>query len=73
MDARAPQDRIVSLRQLLEFEQHKLVELLRQRKVEQGLANGHPEWLEPDIRGCEDMILLWTERLRMMSPLVVSA
>lgn len=63
MDRRAPQDRIASLQQLLEFEEYKLLELRRQQDVERRIPHGKPELLSPDIRTCEEMIRIWTARM----------
>ena len=63
MDRRAPQDRIASLQQLLDFEQYKLLELRRQQEAERRIPHGQPELLSPDIRTCEEMIRIWTTRL----------
>ena len=63
MDPRAPQERIASLQQLLDFEEYKLLELRRQQDAERRIPHGQPEMLNPDIRTCEEMIRIWTARL----------
>ena len=67
MDSRAPQERIASLQQLLEFEEYKLFELRRQQDAERRIPHGHPEMLNPEIRTCKEMIRIWTARLSATS------
>ncbi len=57
------ENRVASLHQLLEFEQHKLYEFRRQQSTERAFPHGHPEHFDPDIRSCEQMIRFWKDRL----------
>ena len=53
-----------SLLELISLEKSNLSSLLLQQAVEFKLPSGRPQDLEPDIRTCEMMISIWTERVQ---------
>ena len=56
-------DPIASLQELLRFEESNLHHLRTQQRIEREIRGGKPEALDPDIRTCEEMIRIWTDRL----------
>ena len=53
-----------SLVELLEFEKSNLVSVRLQQDKERALPSGHPEMFEPDVRTCEEMIRIWSDRIQ---------